>query len=1034
MAEERCLDSRRHLLVWWFLLAVGFAADVARAQNGTTNATTHPVDASAINTMFARWGLVASDQWNISGEVCSGIAVTPGPAPDIGIKCNCDIDNGTTCRIRSLKVFQADLSGPIPDELWNLTYLTDLNMGRNYFTGPLSASVGRLTRMMYLSFGVNSLSGEIPKELGRLTDLRSLGLSINNFSGSLPPELGNLTKLTQLYVDAAGVSGPIPETFARLQSLERVWAFDSAFTGQIPDFIGNWSKLVTLRLQGNSFQGPIPQSFSNLVSLTDLRISELSNGSTSLNFLRNMTSLFTLVLRNNNISGPIPSYLSALQRLSFLDLSFNNFTGTVPDSLFTLNSLTHLFLGNNKLTGVLPSQKTASLQYIDLSYNELSGAFPSWVREQNLQLNLVANNFSFDNSNGSALPSGLNCLQRNFPCHRGSPIYSNFAIKCAGEQFRAEDLLYESENETLGPAAYYMTGTGRWAVSNAGADSENPKYTTSTLTPFTNTLHPELFRSSRLSGGSLRYYGLGLQNGNYTVTLQFAESEISESGSWKSLGRRVFNIYVQGKLEEKDFDIRREAGGASTRAVVKQFRAEVLENHIEIHFFWAGKGTEYIPTAGTYGPSISAISAVPADFIPTVSNNPPGGKKNRVAMIIQIVVGVVAASMLCVIAVCCILWRRKKQKNLEDDELLGIDARPTIFSYAELKAATNDFDPSNKLGEGGFGPVYKGTLEDGRQVAVKQLSMSSHQGKSQFVAEIATISAVQHRNLVKLYGCCIEGDKRLLVYEYLKNKSLDKLLFGTGSRDLNLDWAVRYNICVGVARGLAYLHEESRLRIVHRDVKASNILLDSDLSPKISDFGLAKLYEAEKSHISTRVAGTIGYLAPEYAMFGHLTEKVDTFSFGVMALEIISGRLSSDPSLEDETMYLLEWAWSLHERNEEIVLVDSSLDEYNPDEVVRLIGVALLCTQASPLLRPAMSRVVAMLAGDMDVAPVTTRPGYLVDWRFNDVTAVMSAPSKVSSTSVHVELSSSVSNSNSTSTASQLQFPNDHTIPMLIDS
>ncbi|XP_050279919.1 probable LRR receptor-like serine/threonine-protein kinase At1g56140 [Quercus robur] len=176
--------------------------------------------------------------------------------------------------------------------------------------------------------------------------------------------------------------------------------------------------------------------------------------------------------------------------------------------------------------------------------------------------------------------------------------------------------------------------------------------------------------------------------------------------------------------------------------------------------------------------------------------------------------------------------------------------------------------------------LHQGTLNDGRVLAVKQLSVTSHQGKNQFLTEIATISSVQHCNLVKLYGCCIEGDKQLLVYEYLENKSLDQALFG--KRTLNLDWSTRFDICLGVARGLAYLHEESQLRIVHRDVKASNILLDSDLIPKISDFGLAKLYDDKKTHISTRVAGTIGYLASEYAMRGQLTKKADVFasSFG----------------------------------------------------------------------------------------------------------------------------------------------------------
>uniref|UniRef100_I1QGG4 Protein kinase domain-containing protein n=2 Tax=Oryza glaberrima TaxID=4538 RepID=I1QGG4_ORYGL len=273
-----------------------------------------------------------------------------------------------------------------------------------------------------------------------------------------------------------------------------------------------------------------------------------------------------------------------------------------------------------------------------------------------------------------------------------------------------------------------------------------------------------------------------------------------------------------------------------------------------------------------------------------------------------------------------------------------------------------------------------GVLPDGRVIAVKQLSQSSHQGKSQFVTEVATISAVQHRNLVKLHGCCIDSNTPLLVYEYLKNGSLDKALFGNGS--IKLDWATRFEIILGIARGLTYLHEESSVRIVHRDIKASNVLLDTNLTPKISDFGLAKLYDEKKTHVSTGIAGTFGYLAPEYAMRRHLTEKVDVFAFGVVALEIVAGRSNTDNSLEESKIYLFEWAWSLYEKEQALGIVDPRLEEFSRDEVYRVIHVALVCTQGSPYQRPPMSKVVAMLTGDVEVAEVVTKPNYITEWQF----------------------------------------------------
>ncbi|KAL3737445.1 hypothetical protein ACJRO7_026244 [Eucalyptus globulus] len=959
MANSRVIFALQ--VAAWILLA-----DVAHAQ---TQAKTDPSEVAILNSIWSTWGLTSqTPKWNMSGEPCSGVAINDAVSIDDKdynpfIKCDCSFNNSTTCHITQLKVYAMSVASPIPDELWNLTYLSNLNLAQNLLTGSLSPSIGNLTRMQYLTVGINALSGE------------------------LPPQLGQLTELLSFYIDSSGVTGEIPSAFSKLKNLQKVWASDNNFTGNIPEFIGNWSQLTQLFLQGNSFEGSIPSTFSNLTALTDLRISDVSNVSSSLEFIKNMKNLTILILRNNNISDSLPSNFSGYQGLIQLDLSFNKLTGQIPVSLFSLSSLTYLFLGNNSLNGTLPEQKSASLRNIDVSYNNLMGSFPSWVSNE-LQLNLVGNNFTLDNSNTSLLPSGLNCLQRNFPCTTGNGIYYNFSVKCGGPQITSSsNIVYERDNISLGPATYYVTNSERWAVSNVGyfTGSNNAAYSASSLSQFTNTLDSELFQTARVSASSLRYYGLGLENGNYNVTLQFAEIQIQDT-EWQRLGRRLFDIYIQGNLVAKDFDIRKEAGGASFTAVLKLYQAQVTANYLEIHFFWAGKGTCCVPNQATYGPLISAISAVP-DFIPTVSNKPPTPthKKDHTGLIVGVAIGVGVVGLVAVLLAFYVVRRRRMARMIEDQEFLGMDARPYTFSYAELKAATDDFNPNNKLGEGGFGPVFKGTLNDGRVIAVKQLSVTSHQGKNQFVTEIATISAVQHRNLVKLYGCCIDADNRLLVYEYLENKSLDQAMFG--QRTLNLDWATRFDICLGIARGLAYLHEESRLRIVHRDVKASNILLDSDLTPKISDFGLAKLYDDKKTHISTRVAGTIGYLAPEYAMRGHLTEKADVFAFGVVALEVISGRSNSDPSLEEEKIYLLEWAWNLHETNRVVELVDSRLSEFDEEEAKRMVAIALLCTQTSPAPRPPMSRVVAMLSGDIEVATVSTRPGYLTDWRFNDTTS-----------------------------------------------
>lgn len=316
-----------------------------------------------------------------------------------------------------------------------------------------------------------------------------------------------------------------------------------------------------------------------------------------------------------------------------------------------------------------------------------------------------------------------------------------------------------------------------------------------------------------------------------------------------------------------------------------------------------------------------------------------------------------------------------------DKELSGIQ-NVRIYSYKELKTASDNFSPANKIGQGGFGSVYKGLLKDGKVAAIKVLSAESSQGVKEFMTEINVISEIEHENLVKLYGCCVEGNNRILVYNYLENNSLAQTLLGSGHSNIIFDWKTRAKICIGVARGLAYLHEEVRPHIVHRDIKASNILLDKDLTPKISDFGLAKLIPSYMTHVSTRVAGTIGYLAPEYAIRGQLTRKADIYSFGVLLVEIVSGRLHTNTRLPMGQQYLLETTWEHYKQRELVGLVDISLNgHFDAEEACKFLKVGLLCTQDTSKLRPSMSSVVKMLTGEMDVdESKITKPGMISDF------------------------------------------------------
>ncbi|KAG8364873.1 hypothetical protein BUALT_Bualt18G0043700 [Buddleja alternifolia] len=302
-----------------------------------------------------------------------------------------------------------------------------------------------------------------------------------------------------------------------------------------------------------------------------------------------------------------------------------------------------------------------------------------------------------------------------------------------------------------------------------------------------------------------------------------------------------------------------------------------------------------------------------------------------------------------------------------------------LYSYQELKVATENFNPANKIGKGGFGSVYKGRLNDGTLAAIKVLSAESEQGVREFLTEIVVISGMEHENLVKLYGCCTEGDQRMLVYGYLENNSLARTLLGGRHNNFQFTWKIRTKICIGVAQGLAFLHDEVQPHIVHRDIKASNILLDKDFTPKISDFGLAKLFPASMTHVSTRVAGTFGYLAPEYAIRGKLTRKADIFSFGVLLLEIVSGRCNTDKRLPEEEQNLVERAWRLYEKDELVQLVDKALKgDFDTEEACKYLKIGLLCAQHMPKNRPTMSIIAKMLKGEIDVDEgAISKPGIL---------------------------------------------------------
>ncbi|XP_059316847.1 G-type lectin S-receptor-like serine/threonine-protein kinase At4g27290 [Lycium ferocissimum] len=325
------------------------------------------------------------------------------------------------------------------------------------------------------------------------------------------------------------------------------------------------------------------------------------------------------------------------------------------------------------------------------------------------------------------------------------------------------------------------------------------------------------------------------------------------------------------------------------------------------------------------------------------------------------------------------IWKKKKKLKLQDEFELP------MFQLSTITRATNNFSDNNKIGEGGFGLVYKGVLEEGQEIAVKRLSRTSMQGLDEFKNEVIYIAKLQHRNLVKLLGCCIQGEEKMLIYEYMPNKSLDSYIFDKTKSTL-LDWPKRFDIISGIARGLLYLHQDSRLRIIHRDLKASNVLLDTNMNPKISDFGMARSVAGNEMGAKTcNVVGTHGYMSPEYAVDGIFSIKSDVFSFGVLLLEIVSSNRNRGFVHQDHNLNLLGHAWKLYKEDRSLELTDEQLlaNSCHFSQVLRSIEVGLLCVQQCPEDRPNMSSVVQMLSNE-NLLPKAKEPGFFMERKVRD--------------------------------------------------
>ncbi|CAK9218105.1 unnamed protein product [Sphagnum troendelagicum] len=501
----------------------------------------------------------------------------------------------------------------------------------------------------------------------------------------------------------------------------------------------------------------------------------------------------------------------------------------------------------------------------------------------------------------------------------------------------------------------------------------------------------DTFQNTQYNDPSNSHVGVDINSLNSTATYNFCNSTCNQSyfdhgafGVWidYSANTETLSVAVQPYNISKARLPPPSSTPPLSQIVVHNFTlSNVLEGDGQMYVGFSGSSGLYEEGHFIFSWRFST-SGLPNQ---TSTGGLPNHKKKSPLIAIVLTCGIIF--MGGAILGVCFFFKRKSRKGLhvlelgshgnQDNYDLHLEefvGGPRRFSYKDLTTATKSFSPNEMLGRGGFGCVYKGVLRDtGTLVAVKKIAEDSQQGGREFFAEVSIISRVRHRNLVQLQGWCCERNHLMLVYDYMPNKSLDKILYHVPetSNTIELTWDLRYNILIGVSSALTYLHEEWEQCVVHRDVKASNVMLDEELNPRLGDFGLARLIARTKNAQTTIVAGTLGYMAPEFSTTGKATTKTDVFSYGALALEVACGRRPVDLSVSDAETILLDWVWMCYENGELFKVVDVRLGtKFDEEQMSTILLLGLLCSHPDPNARPTMGYVRQVLTGNINLPPI----------------------------------------------------------------
>ncbi|XP_015062424.1 leucine-rich repeat receptor-like serine/threonine-protein kinase BAM3 [Solanum pennellii] len=824
--------------------------------------------------------------------------------------------------LQVLDAYNNNFSGPLPLGVTQLVQLKYLNFGGNYFSGKIPLSYGSFNQLEFLSLAGNDLHGPIPRELGNVTSLRWLQLGYyNQFDEGIPPELGKLVNLVHLDLSSCNLTGSIPPELGNLNMLDTLFLQKNQLTGVFPPQLGNLTRLKSLDISVNELTGEIPVDLSGLKELILLNLFINNLHGEIPGCIAELPKLEMLNLWRNNFTGSIPSKLGMNGKLVEIDLSSNRLTGLIPKSLCFGRNLKILILLDNFLFGPLPDDfgQCRTLSRVRMGQNYLSGLIPAgflYLPELSLvelQNNYISGQLWNEKSSASSKLEGLN-LSNN----------------------RLSGALPSAIGNYSGLKNLVLTGNGFSGdiPSDIGRLKSILKLDLS-RNNFSGTIPPQIGNCL-----SLTYLDVSQNQLSGPIPVHIAQIHILNyiNISWNHFNESLpAEIGLMKSLTSADFS----------------------HNNLSGSIPETGQYLYFNSTSFIGNPFLSGSDSTPSNITSNSPSEHGDGSDNR-TKVPTIYKFIFAFGLLFCSLIFVVLAIIKTRKGSKNSNLWKLTAFQKLeFGSEDVLQCLKD---NNVIGRGGAGIVYKGTMPNGDHVAVKKLGISKGSHDNGLSAELKTLGKIRHRYIVRLLAFCSNKEINLLVYEYMLNGSLGEVLHGKNGGQLQ--WDTRLKIAIEAAKGLSYLHHDCSPMIIHRDVKSNNILLNSELEAHVADFGLAKYFRNNgTSECMSAIAGSYGYIAPEYAYTLKIDEKSDVYSFGVVLLELITGRRPVG-NFGEEGMDIVQWAKTETKWSKEgvVKILDERLKNVAIVESMQVFFVAMLCVEEYSIERPTMREVVQMLS------------------------------------------------------------------------